>query len=162
MGVAVELQRQLPVGDVSARAVEGGGVLPPLALAEHEVGVRGTAETRGAGDHVHRIVVTQLAQVMDQQHGNAVPVRQCFKYTDVPIVVGVGICIIAHSANALQGVDDYETCGRIYNRLKARKRRGRITVDEWNRQVVRAQELKDAFTAQQMTKEEYVKKLNEL
>ena len=51
---------------------------------------------------------------------------------------------------------------RTYNRLKARKRRGRITVDEWNRQVVQAQELKDAFTARQMTREEYVKKLNEL
>ncbi len=51
---------------------------------------------------------------------------------------------------------------RIYNRLKARKRRGQITVDEWNRQVAQAQELKDAFTARQMTKEEYVKKLNEL
>ena len=51
---------------------------------------------------------------------------------------------------------------RTYNRLKARKRRGRITVDEWNRQVARAQELKDAFTARQMTKEAYVKKLNEL
>ena len=51
---------------------------------------------------------------------------------------------------------------RTYNRLKARKRRGRITVDEWNRQVAQAQELKDAFTARQMTKEEYVKKLNEL
>ncbi len=51
---------------------------------------------------------------------------------------------------------------RTYNRLKARKRRGQITVDEWNRQVVQAQELKDAFTARQMTKEEYVKKLNEL
>lgn len=51
---------------------------------------------------------------------------------------------------------------RTYNRLKARKRRGQITVDEWNRQVVQAQELKDAFTAQQMTKDEYVKRLYEL
>lgn len=51
---------------------------------------------------------------------------------------------------------------RTYNRLKARKRRGRLSVDEWNRQVAQAQELKDAFTARQMTKEEYVKKLNEL
>ena len=51
---------------------------------------------------------------------------------------------------------------RTYNRLKARKRRGQITVDEWNRQVAQAQKLKDVFTARQMTKEEYVKKLNEL
>ena len=51
---------------------------------------------------------------------------------------------------------------RIYNRLKARKRRGRITTDEWNRQVVQAQELKDAFLAKQITQQEYVRKLDEL
>lgn len=51
---------------------------------------------------------------------------------------------------------------RIYNRLKARKRRGRITTDEWNRQVVQAQELKDAFLAKQITQQEYVRKLEEL
>ena len=113
VGLTAELQRQFPVGDVSARAVEGGGVLPPLALAEHEVGVRGTAETCGAGDHVHGIVVTQLAQVMDQQHGNAVPVCQCFEYTDVPVVVGVGIGIVVHGPDALQRIDDYEPCGRV-------------------------------------------------
>ena len=51
---------------------------------------------------------------------------------------------------------------RIYNRLKARKRRGRITTDEWNRHVVQAQELKDAFLAKQITQQEYVRKLEEL
>ena len=51
---------------------------------------------------------------------------------------------------------------RIYNRLKARKRRGRITTDAWNRQVAQAQELKHAFLARQITREEYVWKLNEL
>jgi len=110
---AVELQRQLPVGDVSAGAVEGGGVLPPLALAEHEVGVRSTAETSGAGDHVHGIIVAQLAQVMDQQHGDAVPVRQTLEHADVPVVVGVGTHVIAHGADALQRVDDHEPGGRM-------------------------------------------------
>lgn len=51
---------------------------------------------------------------------------------------------------------------RIYNRLKARKRRGQITVDVWNRKVAQAQALKDAFTARQLTREEYVRKLEEL
>ena len=51
---------------------------------------------------------------------------------------------------------------RIYNQLKARKRRGRITTDEWNRQVVQAQERKDAFLAKQITQQEYVRKLDEL
>ena len=113
MSFAVELQRQFPVGDVSAGAVEGGGVLPPLALAEYEVGVRGTAETSGAGDHVHGIVIPQLAQVMDQQHGDAVPVRQRLEHADVPVVVGVGAHVIAHGADALQRVDDHQSRGRV-------------------------------------------------
>lgn len=49
---------------------------------------------------------------------------------------------------------------RIYNRLKARKRRGRLDTDAWNRQV--AQALKDAFAAGELTREEYVQKLNAL
>ena len=51
---------------------------------------------------------------------------------------------------------------RIYNRLKARKRRGQITVDAWNQQVAQAQALKDAFKARQITREEYVQKLDAL
>ena len=51
---------------------------------------------------------------------------------------------------------------RAYNRLKARKRRGRITTDEWNQQVAKAQALKDAFTARKLTREEYVQKLDAL
>ena len=51
---------------------------------------------------------------------------------------------------------------RIYNRLKARKRRGRIAMDEWRRQVVQAKELKDAFLAKQITQQEYVQRLDEL
>ena len=51
---------------------------------------------------------------------------------------------------------------RIYNRLKARKRRGRLDTDAWNRQVAQAQALKDAFAAGAFTREEYVQKLNAL
>ena len=51
---------------------------------------------------------------------------------------------------------------RIYNRLKARKRRGRITTDQWNRKVAQAQELKDTFSARKMTQAEYVRRLDEL
>ena len=43
----------------------------------------------------------------------------------------------------------------------ARKQRGGISTDESNQQVVQPQELKDVFVAQQMTREEYVQKLNE-
>lgn len=51
---------------------------------------------------------------------------------------------------------------RIYNRLKARKRRGRITADEWNRQAAQVQELRDAFADMRMTETEYVEKLDAL
>ena len=51
---------------------------------------------------------------------------------------------------------------RAYNRLKARKRRGQITVGEWNQQVAQAQELKDMFIAHRITQEGYVKQLDAL
>ena len=51
---------------------------------------------------------------------------------------------------------------RAYNRLKARKRRGQITVGEWNQQVAQAQELKDMFIAHRITQEDYVKQLDAL
>ena len=51
---------------------------------------------------------------------------------------------------------------RIYNRLKARKRRGRLDTDAWSRQVAQAQALKDAFAAGELTREEYVQKMNAL
>ena len=55
-----------------------------------------------------------------------------------------------------------ETVAREYSRLKAQKRRGRIATDAWNQQVAKAQTLKDAFSARQITREEYVQKLNAL
>lgn len=51
---------------------------------------------------------------------------------------------------------------RIYNRLKARKQRGKLSVEEWNRQVVYAQELRAEFEKGGLTEEEYVEKLNAL
>lgn len=51
---------------------------------------------------------------------------------------------------------------RIYNRLKARKQRGKISTDEWNHKVVQAQELRAAFEKGGLTEEEYVEKLNAL
>ncbi len=51
---------------------------------------------------------------------------------------------------------------RIYNRLKARKQRGKLSTDEWNSQVVRARELRAEFEKGGLTEEEYVEKLDEL
>ena len=108
MILAVELQRQFPVGDVPPGAVERGGILSALALAEDEVAVGGTAESGGAGDHVHGIIVIHLPQMMHQQNGDAVFVRQRFQNADVPIVAGIRVCVIACGADALERVDDDE------------------------------------------------------
>ena len=51
---------------------------------------------------------------------------------------------------------------RIYNRLKARKQRGKISTDEWDRKVVQAQALRAEFETGGLTEEEYVEKLDEL
>ena len=108
MILTVELQRQLPVGDVPPGAVERGCVFSALALAEDEVAVGGTAESGGAGDHVHGIIVIHLPQVMHQQNGNAVFIRQRFQNADVPVVAGIRIRVIARGADALERVDDDE------------------------------------------------------
>ena len=51
---------------------------------------------------------------------------------------------------------------RIYNKLKARKQRGTISTDQWNRQVAAAQRLKDDFAEGRIGKEEYVQPLDAL
>lgn len=51
---------------------------------------------------------------------------------------------------------------RAYNRLKARKQRGSISIDEWNRQVAAAQELRDQMLEGRMELATYRLKLQEL
>lgn len=51
---------------------------------------------------------------------------------------------------------------RIYNKLKARKQRGSISTDQWNRQVAAVQRLKDEFAEGRIDKEEYVQRLDAL
>lgn len=51
---------------------------------------------------------------------------------------------------------------RAYNRLKGRKNRGKLSVDEWNRRVARAQDLRDTFVSGALTQEKYVKELDTL
>ena len=48
---------------------------------------------------------------MDQQDGNVVPVCQIFEDTDVLVV---GICFVPSRANALEGIDDYQTNSRMH------------------------------------------------
>ena len=108
MILAIELQRQFPVGDVPPGAVERGCVLSALTLAEDKVAVGGAAESGGAGDHVHGIIVIHLPQMMHQQNGDAVLVRQRFQNADIPVVAGIRIRVIARGADALERVDDDE------------------------------------------------------
>ena len=51
---------------------------------------------------------------------------------------------------------------RTYNRLKQRKNRKKISVDEWNTAVVRAQKLLDQSERGQLTDEELRRKLRDL
>lgn len=51
---------------------------------------------------------------------------------------------------------------RAYNRLKVRKQRGKISVDEWNKAVARAQELVAQSERGELTDEELRKELDQL
>lgn len=48
---------------------------------------------------------------------------------------------------------------RTYNRLKARKQRGALTTDEWNRTVAAAEDLRADFQHGKLTESEYCRKL---
>ena len=59
-------------------------------------------------DHVEGIVVGLLAQMVDQQDGDAVFVRQGFQHIDFAVVVGVGIRFSRGIAHALEGINGNE------------------------------------------------------
>ena len=50
---------------------------------------------------------------MDQQYRNAVPVCQCLQNTNVPIIVGVRVCLIPSGSDTLECVDDHQAGGRM-------------------------------------------------
>lgn len=62
-------------------------------------------------------------------------------------------------ANRTPAQQEYD---RTYNRLKQRKNRKKISVDEWNTAVARAQELLDQSGRGQLTDEELRRKLRDL
>ena len=51
---------------------------------------------------------------------------------------------------------------KVYNRLKSRKRRGTITIEQWNQQVAYIQELKEAFLRGEIDDADYKMKLNKI
>ncbi len=50
---------------------------------------------------------------------------------------------------------------KVYNRLKARKQRGKISIDEWNAAVSRALDLKERADRGELSDEELRRKLAE-
>ena len=113
VGVLLKAERQLPVLNVPARAVQCGLAAAPLALLQHEAGVCCAADTRGPGDHVQRILVVHLPQMMDEQDGDAVVISQPFQRRDVPVVTGVGIGVLTGLPYLLQRVDDHQRRPRM-------------------------------------------------
>ena len=93
VGVFIECQGQLPVGDISARAEEGCGVGAAFVLAENKISVCGAADAGGAGNHVHWVLVVHLSQMMDEQQSNSMAVSQLFENFQIPIVAGVRVSI---------------------------------------------------------------------
>lgn len=63
---------------------------------------------------------------------------------------------------AKQKSDAGKIYSRTYNRLKARKRYGTLSTDEWNRMVAIARDIRDSYQAKQITVQEYEEKLNAL
>ena len=49
---------------------------------------------------------------------------------------------------------------KVYNRLKARKQRGKISVDEWNASVAAVLELKDKADRGELSDDEYRKQIS--
>ena len=47
--------------------------------------------------------------MVDQQYPDPVPVCQRFQDTDVPVVIGVGVCLIPSGSDALERVDDRQS-----------------------------------------------------
>lgn len=50
---------------------------------------------------------------------------------------------------------------RAYNRLKQRKNRKKITLDEWNAAMIRAQELLEQSSQEKLTDEKLKQKMSE-
>ena len=51
--------------------------------------------------------------MMDQRYRNAMPVCQCLQNTNVPIVIGLGVCLIPSGSDTLERVDHHQTGGRM-------------------------------------------------
>ena len=108
----VALQRQLPVFNVTANAGELRSTAAPPFLHQREAGIHRTADGSRTGDAIEHIVSALLAQMMDQQNGDAVGIRDLFQSREVTVVVGVGS--VAYRAYHLQSVDNDQHRVRVF------------------------------------------------
>ena len=100
-------------GMTEAETTASGLAAAALALLQHEAGVCCAADTCGPGDHIQRILVVHLPQMMDEQDGDAVVISKPFQRRDVPVVTGVGVGVLTGLPYLLQRVDDYQRCSRM-------------------------------------------------
>ena len=101
----VAFQRQLTIFNVTPDAGEGRFAAAALVLHQREAGIHRAADSRCAGDAAEHIVGKLLPQMVDQQNGNAVGVRNTLQCGEVTVVICVGV-VITGAADHLQRIDD--------------------------------------------------------
>lgn len=108
VSLGIEGEFQLPIGDISSRAVESSCLRAAFVLAENKVGIGCPTDSHGAGNHIHGVLVLPFPQVMDQQDSQVIAVGQGFQCFQIPVVVGIGVDIPTCSPNPLEGVDYHQ------------------------------------------------------
>lgn len=76
-----------------------------LVFHQREAGIHRAADGRCAGDAAEHIVGKLLSQMVDQQNGDAVGIRDLLQHGEVTVVIGVGV-VITGAADHLQCIDD--------------------------------------------------------
>ena len=101
----VALQRQLLVFNVAPDTGECCLAAAALVLYQRKAGIHRAADGRRAGDAAEHIIGKLLSQMVDQQNGDAVGVRNVLQHGEVTVVICVGV-VITGAADHLQRVDD--------------------------------------------------------
>lgn len=84
-----------------------------LVLHQCEAGIHCTADGGGTGDAVEHIFITFLAQMVNEQQGNTVLIRNTLEQREVTVVVGISVIIFC-AAHLLQRVNDNQNRVRIF------------------------------------------------
>ena len=111
--LTVALQRQLPVLNVTTDTGELRLAAAAFVLHQSKTGIDSPADGCRTGDAVEHIIGSFLSQMMDQQDGDTVGIRNPFQSGEVTVVVGVGVVVVG-AADHLQRVDDDQHCVRMF------------------------------------------------